>query len=374
MTNILLAVVGLSPQVITETLFALHQQQKSVDAVHLITTRQGKERINAHLLSPTDGNYHRYLREYAIDPASIDFGFHTIHTIRNEHGVEIDDIEGEQENEQLLKTCLELTFSLTSDPDTAVFFSIAGGRKTMSASLMVAAQFYGRPQDRVYHVLVTPEFENNPDFYYPPRQSATIELKDNKGHPFLKETRYAQITLVPIPFVSVRNLLSREDLRQPRDPATLMLSVVKEAPPALTVDLRQRKLVYKNKEMDMMPAHLALYAFFAQQKASCPRQVSACLGCIDCYFDVQEILSRHEKIAAHYQKLAGTRPLDEMSPSGITSLDKPNFRSLRSKINDALKKSFGLYGAGEIAIEAVGKKPDTRYGIPIEKDRIRVIT
>jgi len=38
MKNILLAVVGLSPQVITETLFALHQQNRRVDAIHIITS------------------------------------------------------------------------------------------------------------------------------------------------------------------------------------------------------------------------------------------------------------------------------------------------------------------------------------------------
>ena len=45
MKNILLAVVGLSPQVVTETLYALHQQGRGVDAIHLITTREGKEAI-----------------------------------------------------------------------------------------------------------------------------------------------------------------------------------------------------------------------------------------------------------------------------------------------------------------------------------------
>ena len=44
MKNILLAVTGLSPQVITETLYALHQINRRVDAIHVITTRDGKER------------------------------------------------------------------------------------------------------------------------------------------------------------------------------------------------------------------------------------------------------------------------------------------------------------------------------------------
>ena len=45
MKNILLAVTGLSPQVITETLYALHQSGRYVDAIHVITTLDGKKKI-----------------------------------------------------------------------------------------------------------------------------------------------------------------------------------------------------------------------------------------------------------------------------------------------------------------------------------------
>lgn len=373
MKNILLAVVGLSPQVVTETLFALHQQRRTVDAIHLITTRRGKEIINAHLLSPTDGQYYQYLQEYSLDRAAIDFGFHTIHTIKTKRGSEIDDIEGAEENELLLKACLDLTFQFTRDPDTAVFFSIAGGRKTMSACLMVAAQFYARPQDRIYHVLVTPEFENNPDFYYPPRKSITIELKDAKGEPVYKETKYAAVTLVPIPFVSIRDRIADELLQAPHEPATLMQSLIKDEPAQLTIDLTGGKLMYKKVELDLMPAHLALYAFFALQKKSCRREVSVCGECTECFVDIQDVLSRSTEIADLYRQVAGTRPLEEMSDSGIVSLNKQNFQSVKSKIRHALQKAYGLYALLELAIDSVGKKPDTRYGIPISKERIRVV-
>ena len=49
MKHILVAVTGLSPQVISETLFALHQRSQRVDAIHVITTRDGKERIFVNL-------------------------------------------------------------------------------------------------------------------------------------------------------------------------------------------------------------------------------------------------------------------------------------------------------------------------------------
>ncbi|RZB29892.1 MAG: hypothetical protein SRB1_02172 [Desulfobacteraceae bacterium Eth-SRB1] len=92
MKNILLAVTGLSPQVITETLYALHQSSRHVDAIHVITTRDGKEKIFAELFSGGNGQYYKYLDEYGIDPASIDFSYRNVHVITDEHGIEIPDI------------------------------------------------------------------------------------------------------------------------------------------------------------------------------------------------------------------------------------------------------------------------------------------
>ena len=225
MKNILLAVTGLNPQVITETLFALHQSNQRVDEIHIITTKEGKERIYAELLSGGTGWFYRYLDEYGIDPKSIKFDKDTIHVISDSSGREISDIMDESDNEALLKKCLELTFSFTKDPDTRVFFSIAGGRKTMSACLMVAAQMYGREQDRIYHVLVSPEFERNKDFFYPPKKSKLIELRDENGNPFFKETKYANVNLISIPFLSVKKLFPSE--YEIKDPESLMPFLIK---------------------------------------------------------------------------------------------------------------------------------------------------
>jgi CRISPR-associated protein (TIGR02584 family) len=56
---------------------------------------------------------------------------------------------------------------LTEDPDTEIHVSIAGGRKTMGYYLGYALSLYGRPQDRLSHVLVSDPYETNRDFYYP---------------------------------------------------------------------------------------------------------------------------------------------------------------------------------------------------------------
>ncbi|MEE4353392.1 MAG: CRISPR-associated ring nuclease Csm6, partial [Desulfatiglans sp.] len=271
MKNILLAVTGLSPQVITETLYALHQSHRTVDSIHVITTRDSKEKINAELMDGGKGFFYRYLHEYGIAPSTIDFCYKNIHVITDAHGNEIPDIISEADNARLLKKCLDLAFYFTNNGDNAVFFSVAGGRKTMSSCLTLAAQMYGRPQDRLYHVLVSPEFESNRDFYYPPKESQRIKLTDIKGQPFYKETKFAQVNLVPMPFVSIRNNLSPDLLADPMDPATLMLSLIKEETPRLSVNLMLKKIIYKKSECDMNPSRLALYAFFAMIKKNCEK-------------------------------------------------------------------------------------------------------
>ena len=373
MKRILLAVCGLSPQVITETLYALHQNYQPVDAIHVITTRDGKERIFAQLLSGRSGHYYRYLAEYGIDANSIDFGPDNIHVITDEHGNEIPDIVSESDNERLLGKCLELAFRFTADPATAVFFSIAGGRKTMSACLMVAAQMYGRPQDRVYHVLVSPEFESNRNFFYPPRKSKIIELLDANGQPFFKETKYAEINLVHIPFVSIRDRFSGEYLDSPKDPGTLLLSLIKEEEAKLTVNLLNLKVIYKHLEADLMPARLALYVFFVLQKKNCPKDVSSCGKCRECFMNIQEILGNQGVIADIYGRLRKHYYLGADRVSGIMKLDKENFNSYRSKVNADLRKIFGVHAVKDIGISPIGRRPNTRYGIKLDKSRIEVI-
>lgn len=66
--------------------------------------------------------------------------------------MEIDDIFFEDDNKLLFKECLWLSWKLTIDLDSAVFFLVAGGRKTMTSCLTLAAQLYGRSQNRMYHI------------------------------------------------------------------------------------------------------------------------------------------------------------------------------------------------------------------------------
>ena len=64
--KILLVASGMSPQVLTETLYALlHEEPPFVpDEVHMVTTSIGKNGAISQLLAEGDGQFYRFCRDY----------------------------------------------------------------------------------------------------------------------------------------------------------------------------------------------------------------------------------------------------------------------------------------------------------------------
>jgi CRISPR-associated protein (TIGR02584 family) len=68
-----------------------------------------------------------------------------------------------------------------------------------------ALALFGRPQDRLSHVLVDPPFESHPNFFYPTRRRNIIYTAAPDSRPL--DTSAAVVTLADIPFVRLRQWL-----------------------------------------------------------------------------------------------------------------------------------------------------------------------
>ncbi|MCF8007228.1 MAG: TIGR02584 family CRISPR-associated protein [Methylovulum sp.] len=197
--RILLAVSGMSPQIVTETLYALAiTQHEQPTEIHLITTTTGKQKALEHLLHPENGQFHHLCRDYQL--ADIQFTVETIHVIPDKQGVLLDDIKSPEENEAAADFITQKVNEFTRDEDSVLYVSIAGGRKTMGYYLGYALSLYGRVQDRLSHVLVTERYESLPNFFYPTPYSQLIKDRDNQA----LDAHAAQILLANIPFVRLR--------------------------------------------------------------------------------------------------------------------------------------------------------------------------
>jgi len=372
MKRTLLAVCGTSPQVITETLYALHQEGRLPTSVRVLTTSTGKDRCIAALFGNGDGAFYRWCDDYGIKRSDIDFAPQHVSAVTGRDGTPLDDIADAEENELFLTACMEAAFTLSRSPDEALYYSLSGGRKTMSACLATAAQFYGRSQDRLFHVLISPEFESNRDFYFPPREVRPIELWDEKHQPYLKSSAYARINLIAMPFVSIRERIAPMHLQQPETPADLLASLIREPLPTLTVDLKEGKLLWKGMECDLSPTHLALYAFFVLIKKEADCQHETCNNCRSCLVGKEEILEQKGRIADLYKRISPLRDFDAMSKTGILNLDEENLKGFLSRLRDALLRGLGTSDLYLLAVDGPNVRPK-RYGIALPRQQMRLV-
>jgi len=206
MRNILLCLTGLNPQVVTETLWVLVTKEKTTpDEVHVITTATGRELVLSRLLRRDTGAFHRFCGEYGIRAGKITFNEDTVHVIQGEDGP-LDDIRDSEDNRRAGDTIHALVSTLASEPETVLHASAAGGRKTLGIHLGFAMSCYGKPKDRLSHILVNEPFEGHPDFFYPPRKPVELQITRMGSAAGAANTKDAVLELADIDFVRLGGL------------------------------------------------------------------------------------------------------------------------------------------------------------------------
>lgn len=184
--EIFIFVLGSTPQILTETIYALATGPSKIcpDEIVIGTTTEGK-RILQEVLEKQNV-LKNLCKEYKIPYVEPQYRIP-----QNSKGEQLSDIRTTEDNQEMANLINEIVRSKASEKDTRLHCSIAGGRKTMSFYLGAALQLYGRAQDKLYHVLVSPEFETNKDFFYKPLKDVEILTRDGVKI----NTRYAKLRL-----------------------------------------------------------------------------------------------------------------------------------------------------------------------------------
>lgn len=211
MTTHLLTVTGLSPAIVTETIWALSREKPRVlpKRVVFITTSVGAAKLREQLFTPMsvfDGqSAWQALRSglKAKDDELIAEDPRIIGTANKKTGTfdPLPDIQTPEQNTLAAGFILEEVRRIVENPDTRLIASIAGGRKTMGALLHAAMTLIGRETDRITHVLVNAPYETMPGFFFPGQPGGPLKDRDGKEHP----PANAEVQLADVPFVPLRN-------------------------------------------------------------------------------------------------------------------------------------------------------------------------
>lgn len=262
--KILLAVSGMSPQILTETLYAIAIAEKETPfvptEVHLISTQEGARRAILELLHPQTGKFHALCRDYGL--TGIQFSEQNVYAIEDESGTPLNDIKTPKDNEAAADFITEIVNQLTRDNEAALHVSMAGGRKTMGYYLGYALSLYGRAQDRLSHVLVSENYEGLHDFFYPTLESHVIY--DRNKNPL--DTQKAEVMLAEIPFVRLRAGLPEHLLNGKAGfSESIALAHSFDTTPQLTVDLKAKCFYANSVRIKMSNVNFAFYLWMIEQ-------------------------------------------------------------------------------------------------------------
>lgn len=359
--RVLLAVTGLSPQVITETLYALAVERCPAfvpTEIHVVTTEDGAQRLRLALLSHEPGWFARLCVDYSL-PA-IDFNESNIHVMMDQDGKPLADIRSLQDNQQAADFITEKVRSFTADDDCALHVSMAGGRKTMGFYMGYALSLFGRAQDRMSHVLVSEPFEASLDFFYPTPYSRVIAVRDNA----LADTSAAKVTLADIPFVSLRQGLPAPLLAgQASFNGTVAAARRALAPAELVIDLPQRRIRAAGLLFKLPPAPLALLALFARRAMHGRQSLAAPTKTIP-DVDLAELFLRELKT------IAGTLgDIDRTLARLADGMGDDFFSQTLSRLQRCLKEALGQ-AAQPYLIDNGGSR-QRRYQLPLMPQAIR---
>ncbi|WP_457676794.1 CRISPR-associated ring nuclease Csm6 [Thiolapillus sp.] len=361
--RILLAVTGLSPQVVTETVYALAKGNRDApwipDEIQLITTEEGANRARLSLLSDKPAWFRRLIEDYALPPILFDES--CIHIVPDAAGLPLQDIRTPEDNESVADFICERVRELTSDSGTELHVSIAGGRKTMGFYLGYALSLFGRSQDRLSHVLVSDPYESSWEFFYPTPYSHVIKTRNNS----LADARDAKVTLAEIPFVSLRHDLSDQLLLGEMGFRDVVVSAKRALePPSLCIDLANKRISCSGTHIHLPPVQLAMLALFARRSIEEKNPLPAPAKDVPDEKWARRFLSEYERI--------NSNPMDETERTRKAlqkGMDGNYFSEKKSALHKTLKKKLGRH-AEPFLISDDGKRP-RKYRLKLPGSAIR---
>ena len=326
--------------------------------VHVITTAEGRDHAALTLLHPSQGRFAHFLEDFGLGER-IRFDESHIHTLEGHNGQALEDIRTEADNVAAADAITALMRRFTADPTAALHVSIAGGRKTMGFYLGYALTLFGRPQDRLSHVLVSAPFESNHEFYYPPPASRVLFTRENKPI----NTSDAEITLAEIPFVSLRHGLPAELLAGGASYSETVAAARHSFQPArLVIDLTAQSVRCGEKAVPMPPQIFAWYAWLAKRRSADHPPVR--------YTD--DVAG---EFLAVYRLVVGATAHDYEAAAEVLrdGIPREFFQEKKARVNRLLKTALGA-GAEAYVIHPSGERPRQHFGLTLAVDAIQFIS
>ena len=364
MSRILFLVTGMSPQIVTETIWALAcdpdaDESWVPDQVRVLSTKTGLSKIREMLFD--NGRWEKFKSDYPCLQKT-QFGASSLVCIGvsdSETGqfTELDDLKTPEHNEAAANSICQFVREFTDQPDVDLHVSIAGGRKTMGFYAGYALSVYGRAQDRLSHVLVDSQYESAESFFYPTPESRMITSRSGAR----LDASEAKVWLASIPFIRMRDAVRDKHALKSSASFGAVVNQINESFKQITLTL----LVHKRQiQVNQLPAVKLSPSEFAFLHWFAERQLKGESGIVAPTVKNTDRKGVTAEQSDHIQRLTDDfvpyleRQSASLDPDNHEfSFDKTFFESTKSRLMDNLRTELGLELAAKInlAQEARGK-------------------
>ncbi len=356
--RLLIAVTGLSPQVVTETVWAIARQSPAAvpTGIRLLTTAEGAHR--ARLLLQGTSNQPGALANLAsylgVPTWPLD-----IVPIRGADGAPLDDLTSETDNTAAADAIVNAVRQATADAEAAIHVSIAGGRKTMGFLAGMALSLFGREQDRLSHVLVSAPFQGHAAFFFPPAAPRVLIAAD--GRPI--STDEARVVLTDIPFLRLRHGFSAAELNRPGGyAAAIAAAQTRLAPPRLLLDLPAGRAVLGETVLPLSPSLLGALLWFARYRLRGDGSVNW----------REANAATWVQAAMDVAGVSDAATAQHAAQAVRQGLSAELLAEKKARLNRHIRSAMGP-AARSYIVETIGRRPASRYRLATPPEAITIV-
>jgi CRISPR-associated protein (TIGR02584 family) len=275
MKEIFLAVVGTTPQVLTECLFyythPYYEQNRYFSSIKILTTSAGRDSLKAALFG--ENKLSELEQELAVTSGYFQLTMQDVIVFHDENGYEMADLLKTEDNQQARAQTSEVVKALTEDPDVRLTATVAGGRKTMGALMALSFQLYGRKQDELIHIIPHEEKMNDPSWFFPAKSEVQKQELMVSHVPVIRVGRYLSQDLN----LSVDDLMKR-----------VQDSLIDLSPIQFLKIAKNTFQVNDGPCFSLQPREAALFRFLLRQRSISDCE-DDCMGCPACSFSNIEL-------------------------------------------------------------------------------------
>lgn len=348
----LLALAGLSPQVVTETIWCLAKAEAPRLPQRITVMTTGAGRCAAEDVLP------RALARLAAQLGR-DLPRPEWSVLAGPDGNPLDDIVTDADNRAAADGILAAIAAATLDPDTDLHVSIAGGRKTMGALAALALSLCGREGDVLSHVLVDPRFQGRQDFFFPPDPPELLRLPEGG----LVSTAEAAPTLAELPFVRLREHW-RPQQHHGAFADTVRAVQQRLLPPRLELDLSGRLVRLGGQELRLAPSLFGTLLWFAERCRTGAPAVS--------WRSEAEARALGRALLAELRRAGAARQAGGDGRALAQGLERAFLAEKVSRLNRRFREALGP-AAEPFLIRAEGRRPLTAYRLALPPGAIVIV-